>query len=209
MDLKLLRSGLSMRPEKGGMAVAQAPHRLVGRCPVCGGTLQVRRLECEHCGSALEGRFHLCRFCQLSREQQEFIEVFLACRGNIREVERVLGISYPTVRNRLDGIIEALDLRAPEREAARSSQQRRLVLEALERGELTVAEALQRLRGEAGRPGGEGPAGATGAATAGQAAARPGRPSVSVGGGQAGPGGFGSGERGGDPAQEGQEGTQP
>ncbi|HEX6971259.1 MAG TPA: DUF2089 domain-containing protein [Limnochordia bacterium] len=121
-------------------------HRLIGRCPVCDAGLQVRRLQCPQCDSALEGRFELCRFCRLETEQQEFIEVFLACRGNIREVERVLGISYPTVRSRLDGVIEALGYKV-ERGDAPSPAQRRQILEMLDRGEITAQEALQKLKG--------------------------------------------------------------
>lgn len=82
--------------------------RTVGRCPACGDNLAVRRLECVNCETAVEGRFVQSRFDRLSPEQQHFVEVFLLARGNIKEVERVLGISYPTVRNRLDGALEAM-----------------------------------------------------------------------------------------------------
>ncbi|MBE3577052.1 MAG: DUF2089 domain-containing protein [Limnochordales bacterium] len=133
---------------------------MIGRCPVCGGVLEVARLECPECGSALEGRFRPCRFCQLNQEQQQFIEVFLTCRGNIKEVERVLGISYPTVRNRLEQVIESLGYPVDRRESTAqttspglplASERRREILEALGRGEISVEEAIRKLKGKAQR----------------------------------------------------------
>lgn len=135
-----------------------AKHAMIGQCPVCGGALEVTRLECPECGSALEGHFRPCRFCQLSREQQQFIEVFIACRGNIKEVERVLGISYPTVRNRLEQVIEALGYQVERREtaapaapAAPAPERRREILEALGRGEISAEDAIEQLKGKAER----------------------------------------------------------
>ncbi|HHW09471.1 MAG TPA: DUF2089 domain-containing protein [Firmicutes bacterium] len=116
-----------------------------GTCPVCGERMHLTRLACETCGSSLEGRFELCRFCRLTPEQQQFVEVFLVNRGNIREMERVLGISYPTVRSRLDAIIETLGYTV-NREDQVDQEKRRAILEALEKGELSVSEALQRLK---------------------------------------------------------------
>lgn len=119
-----------------------AARRLVGQCPVCDGEFHVTRLTCHSCGSSLEGDFELCKFCRLSPEQRQFIEVFIASRGNIREVERVLGISYPTVRGRLDDVIRALGYRVQRSDAP----DRKAILEALDRGEITAEEALKRLR---------------------------------------------------------------
>lgn len=82
--------------------------KVLGRCPVCYEALSVTRLHCDNCGTTIEGDFDVCKFCQLSPELKEFIEVFIRSRGNIKEVERELGVSYPTVRNRLDTVIEAL-----------------------------------------------------------------------------------------------------
>lgn len=121
--------------------------RLIGTCPVCDGAFRVTQLTCEACGARLEGDFPLDRFARLTREQLEFVEVFVAHRGNIREVERVLGISYPTVRARLDGVIEALGHKAERR--TRSQVDRKAVLESLSRGEISADEALKRIRGEA------------------------------------------------------------
>src|SRR5690625_4848833 len=121
--------------------------RTVGRCPACGDRLEVRRLECVNCDTAVEGRFVQSRFDRLSPEQQEFVEVFLLARGNIKEVERVLGISYPTVRNRLDGVLEAMGHKV-ERDGADGavSGRRAEVLAQLDRGEITAAEAIKLLK---------------------------------------------------------------
>jgi len=120
--------------------------RLIGTCPVCAGAFRVTRLTCESCGARLEGDFPLDRFARLTSEQLEFVEVFVTSRGNIREVERVLGVSYPTVRARLDDVIEALGYKAER--GARSGVNRKEILEALDRGEITAEEALARLRGD-------------------------------------------------------------
>ncbi|MBE3574294.1 MAG: DUF2089 domain-containing protein [Firmicutes bacterium] len=121
-----------------------------GRCPVCDGPLEVTRLRCTQCGTAIEGQFRPCRFCQLNREQQRFVEVFLTSRGNIKEVERVLGMSYPTVRSRLDQVIEALGYRVERESEAKDAEaqaaRRKAILEALSRGEIDTEQALKQLK---------------------------------------------------------------
>lgn len=121
--------------------------RMVSKCPVCSEPMHVTRLACTSCGSALEGRFTPCRFCQLTVEQQQFIEVFITSRGNIREMERILGVSYPTVRGRLDAVIEALGYSVErDKEESTDSAKRRSILESLEKGELTVQDAIKRMK---------------------------------------------------------------
>ncbi len=124
--------------------------QVVGRCPVCGERLYVTGLQCQHCDTSIHGFFELCKFCRLTEEQQRFVEVFLAARGNIKEVERILGISYPTVRSRLDGVIEGLGYPVQrtndKEEAEAASEERRQILEALDRGEMSADEAIRRLR---------------------------------------------------------------
>jgi hypothetical protein len=121
--------------------------KIVGRCPACGSDLEVTRLQCFNCDTGIEGRFETCRFCLLSREQRDFIETFIRVRGNIKEVERELGISYPTVRGRLDQVIRALgfDVRETE-EDSKSDERRREILSRLSRGELKPDEAVRLLK---------------------------------------------------------------
>ena len=83
-------------------------HDVIATCPVCSGELTITRLHCRACGSALEGEFGVGRFGRLDREQMALLESFLRSRGNLKEMERELGISYPTVRGRVDALVRAL-----------------------------------------------------------------------------------------------------
>ena len=123
-------------------------NKLISECPVCGGQLRVTHLRCSDCGTELSGEFVANEFARLPADKLEFLRTFLACRGNLKEVEAVLNISYPTVRGRLDQLLDALSL-AAEAEAAEQAEpvDRQTVLEALERGDLSVEEAERKLRG--------------------------------------------------------------
>jgi len=86
------------------------PHDAIATCPICGGELAVTRLHCRSCATTLEGDFNVGRFARLSREQFALLESFLRSKGNLKEMERELGISYPTVRARVDALVRALGL---------------------------------------------------------------------------------------------------
>ncbi len=130
--------------KKGVLIIA---YKAPGKCPVCNGEFKVSRLNCPQCNSSLEGEFDTCKFCQLPADQIEFVEVFLKCRGNIKEVEKELGISYPTVRNRLDGVIQALGYGIERPEISiDQSKLRTEVLEALDKGIIDPQEAIEQLR---------------------------------------------------------------
>ncbi len=75
-------------------------------CPVCGGNYETTMLTCKKCKSQLSGNFTGCEFCKLSDEDTKFILTFVKCRGSIKDVEKELGISYPTVRGKLDTVIK-------------------------------------------------------------------------------------------------------
>ena len=83
---------------------------VISNCPVCDSHLTVTRLHCNNCGTTIEGEFTVGRFSRLNREQYALLESFLRSRGNLRELERELGVSYPTVRNRVEALLRALDL---------------------------------------------------------------------------------------------------
>ena len=119
--------------------------QVISRCPVCSRELTVTRLKCDSCDTVIENNFRLSKFDYLSDEELYFTETFLRCRGNIKEVEKELGISYPTVRAKLDGVIQRLGY---EKEAARDEEmlRREAVLKALEQGEITADEAIQKLK---------------------------------------------------------------
>ena len=77
-------------------------------CPLCDGRLEPVRLRCTSCETTVHGKLPLSSLGLLAVEQQQFVEAFLVARGNIKEVERELGISYPTVRKKLDEVVHAL-----------------------------------------------------------------------------------------------------
>ncbi len=131
-------------------------YRVPHRCPVCDHELKISKLTCTYCPTKIEGEFSSCKFCRLPAEQLIFMEAFIKCRGNIKEVEKELGISYPTVRSRLDSVIEALGYgvdkeRVPENETEKEDLReeglrRQEILEALERGEISAQEATRQMR---------------------------------------------------------------
>lgn len=117
---------------------------VLGLCPVCGQQLEVTTLHCPNCDTEVRGHFHLCKFCYLTKEQADFAEVFIKCRGNIKEVEKELGISYPTVKNRLESLVEALGYKSqPVRD---TKDERMEVLRRLDDGEISAEEALNMLK---------------------------------------------------------------
>ena len=122
---------------------SQTPE-VLGRCPVCTSELTVQRLSCSSCSVALEGEFHLNPFNRLSAEQQRFVEKFLVARGNMSEVQKELGVSYPTVRARLEEIISQLG-HEPASDEATLQAERLGTLQEVESGSLSVEEALRRL----------------------------------------------------------------
>lgn len=115
-------------------------------CPVCHDDLLVTRMVCRNCGTALEGRFSLGPLFQLTPEQRHFVEIFIRSEGKLNRVQEELGLSYPTVRNRLEEVIRAMGYEVGEREGA-SDERRQEVLERLARKEISAEEALQ-LMGE-------------------------------------------------------------
>jgi hypothetical protein len=115
------------------------------RCPVTGEPLEVTRLECPASGVAIEGRFSPNEFALLSPENLELLRLFLRVRGNLKEVERILGVSYPTVRLRFDTMLRALGYENPP-EAQEVREERTDILGLLERGEVTAEEAAKQLR---------------------------------------------------------------
>ena len=138
-------------------------HDVIATCPVCAGELTIARLHCRSCGTALEGEFGVGRFGRLEREQLHLLESFLRSRGNLKEMERELGISYPTVRARVDALLRALGLAddsagtadeafetEPEATTAAASDEpaneRRAILERLARREISAEDAAAALR---------------------------------------------------------------
>jgi hypothetical protein len=114
-------------------------------CPVCNERLTLTRLTCPACDTELSGGFASCEFCVLSNEDREVLRVFLASRGNMKDLERHLGVSYPTARARFDALLAKIGIDRPTTTAP--SPTRVELMEQVARGEITIDEALERLAG--------------------------------------------------------------
>ena len=129
----------------------------VDRCPSCGGALEIRALGCSACALELRGSFEAPAagpLGHLSPDQAAFLRLFVTSRGNLSDVERTLGVSYPTVRAKLDNLIEALAGQPAAASGPPPVQpavppgpaSRREVLEQISAGRLTAQEGLALLR---------------------------------------------------------------
>jgi hypothetical protein len=108
-------------------------------CPDCHQPLKISRMVCAACGMSMEGEFEVSPLAQLSLEDQTFVMAFVRSHGSIKKMESVFGISYPTVKNRLNAIGAALD------KSFQAPSPNLYVLEQLSRGEISVEEALEKL----------------------------------------------------------------
>ncbi|MGJ3507562.1 DUF2089 domain-containing protein [Enemella sp. A6] len=122
------------------------PHRAPSDCPVCADQLEVTRLGCASCGTELAGEFASCPFCSLDDADLQMLKVFLTSRGNLREVEKHLGVSYPTARARFTNLL--VNLGFEKGAPAPAPVDRDKVLADVAAGVLSPAEA-QRLLAEA------------------------------------------------------------
>ena len=125
-------------------------HEIPHRDPVSGQELIISELLCEESGVTIRGRFAIPKYAKLDPEQARFLETFLRCRGMLSSVERELGISYPTVRARLDALLETLELAPVRDDSARKdkmAEKRQRILDQLEKGEISPDEAKVKLRG--------------------------------------------------------------
>jgi hypothetical protein len=120
------------------------------RCPVCQNELVVSRLHCPSCDTVVEGRFTAGHFANLTQEQLHFIVTFVRCEGKINRMEDELNLSYPTIRNRLHEVIRALGFEPGKEESPEiiTDEKRRNVLEDLNTGKISAADAMRILRGE-------------------------------------------------------------
>lgn len=119
------------------------------RCPICQSELTVARLHCPSCDTTIEGQFASGHFANLAPEQIEFIVTFVRCEGKINRMEQEVGLSYPTIRNRLHEVIRALGFEPGRDESPEvSGDQRNKILEDLNTGKINAEVAMRMLRGE-------------------------------------------------------------
>jgi hypothetical protein len=117
------------------------------RCPLCDGEITVTRLYCRDCDTTIEGRFSGGPFSDLTQDQLEFVEIFVRNEGKIKRMEVELGLSYPTIRNRLHDVIRTLGYEpGGVDEEGLSEDDRQRILESLDKGELSAEEAMEMLR---------------------------------------------------------------
>ncbi len=125
-------------------------YKAPGKCPVCGEKLAITKLGCPKCSTAIEGDFQPCEFCRLPEEDLDFVKVFIKCRGNIKDVEKELGISYPTVRGKLDAVIRGLGFEVPAKDTVKENDAkaalRNEILDQLSKGEITPKEATEKIK---------------------------------------------------------------
>ena len=137
-------------------------NKTIANCPSCGGPLMIKRYGCPSCGTEVQGSFTGCPYCSMPDEDRYFSLVFLQCEGNMKDVESVMGISYPTIKSRLSRIKKYLDryelaekpsaeesreeASAGEPEVAAEREKRLGILEALEKGEIEFTKALDLIK---------------------------------------------------------------
>ena len=115
---------------------------VIGECPICQSDLVVTKLQCTNCNTEISGEFQLSKFNYLSKEHLYFIELFIKNRGNIKQLEKELGISYPTVKKNIDDVIVALGYEVSEEEKANKED----IFKKIESGELTAKEAAKLIK---------------------------------------------------------------
>jgi hypothetical protein len=116
------------------------PKQTPNACPSCGSPMVIAELKCTGCDTVVRGEFFITPLGNLSEEQLAFVKTFVLARGNIREVESRMGISYPTVRAKLDEAIRAIS--GPEQ----ASLTKAGILDQLEAGAISASQAAELLR---------------------------------------------------------------
>ena len=119
--------------------------KILEHCPSCGSDLEIAEVRCTRCETQVRARYRPCDFCRLSDEQSTFLRLFVTSRGNLTELEKRLGVSYPTVRAKLDEVIERLGA-SDASPAPPERPNRRAVLEAIARGEITPVEGARQMQ---------------------------------------------------------------
>ena len=115
--------------------------KLTAKCPCCSSSMEIEKLRCTACDVAVEGHIPIPRLARLPAEDREFVELFVRSSGSLKAVAEKMGISYPTIRSRLNRVIQALER---EEETERSVRHR--ILDEVEQGKISVDEAVRRLR---------------------------------------------------------------
>jgi hypothetical protein len=116
--------------------------RRLSTCPVCGGTLKIIKYKCERCETEISGEFPIEEFASLNDEQLVFLKVFIRTRGNLSELQKEIGVSYPTAKARLEDLVRAMGYETEDDSRAKTLK----ILEKIENGEITPEEAKEILK---------------------------------------------------------------
>ncbi len=109
-------------------------------CPSCSGNLNIIELQCESCNTIIKGKYIIPKLIRLQEEEMEFLMVFLSARGNIKEIEKDLKISYPTVKAKLDNLLISLGIKNRKES---TTDFKKSILDSIEKGEMKVDEAVK------------------------------------------------------------------
>jgi hypothetical protein len=121
--------------------VADERQPITNECPYCQSAMAVTQMTCGHCQVSVAGDFPMSRLGGLPVEHQRFIEMFVLAGGNLKEIAEQVGVSYPTIRSRLDKVIEAL-----RGEIAKTQRVRGNVLDAVDPGKTNAADAARLIK---------------------------------------------------------------
>src|SRR3954468_11334562 len=110
-------------------------------CPYCGSAMTVTVMSCSHCSVKVEAKFPMSRLASLPVEHQRFLEMFVLSGGNLKEIAEQVGVSYPTIRSRLDKVIEAL-----RNEIAKTRRVKGNVLDAVDQTRGSAEEAARMIK---------------------------------------------------------------
>lgn len=119
---------------------------VIGECPICKHDLFVTKLECTHCHTEISGQFQLSKFNYLSKEHLYFIELFIKNKGSIKQLEKELNVSYPTVKKMMNEVIADLGYTVDDEEDEESQAKKDDILQQLADGKISSDEALKLLK---------------------------------------------------------------
>ncbi|MHB8097077.1 MAG: DUF2089 family protein [Erysipelotrichaceae bacterium] len=117
---------------------------VIGTCPVCQNSLLATRLSCNVCHTEITGEFELSRFSYLNKEELNFIETFIRVYGNIKEMEKELDVSYPTVKKMLEQVVTKMGFET--RDSKEPNPNTEDILTKIKNKEISVNEALTLLK---------------------------------------------------------------
>ncbi len=112
-------------------------------CPCCeNSSFRTKVIACNHCDAEIRSDFEDSEFSRLNKDDLHFLRVFINCEGKLKDMEKALGISYPSVKNKLSRLKESLSTKVKDIELNSPSQ----ILEAMNEGELSYEQGLSLLK---------------------------------------------------------------